>query len=141
MKNIYEIFDEVANSKTAKDRVLVLQFNQSYALKSVLKGMFDPNVQFVFDDVPPYKSSAAPPGLGYNNLHQEMKKVYLFVKDDPRASPNLTMRRREQLLIQLLESLESKEAEVFANMIRKKKNAVKGLTYGIVKEAFPDILA
>lgn len=141
MKNIYEIFDEVANAKTAKDRVLVLQFNQSYALKSVLKGMFDPNVQFVFDDVPPYKSSPAPPGLGYNNLHQEMKKAYLFVKDDPRASPNLTMRRREQLLIQLLESLESKEAEVFANMIRKKKNAVKGLTYGIVKEAFPDILA
>jgi len=66
MKNIYEIFEEVEKSKTAKDRVLVLQYNQSYALKSILKGMFDPTVEFIFDKIPEYKASDAPTRLGYN---------------------------------------------------------------------------
>jgi len=140
MKNIYEIFEEVEKSKTAKDRVLVLQYNQSYALKSILKGMFDPNIEFVFDKIPEYKASDAPPGLGYNSIHQEIQRAYLFEKNNPRTPPNLTMKRREEILIQILESMESKEAQVFANMIMKKKTSVKGLTYGIVKEAFPDIL-
>jgi hypothetical protein len=43
------------------------------------------------------------------------------------------------LLIQILEALEASEADVFMNMILKDLK-VKGLTYKIVQEAFPDLL-
>ena len=45
----------------------------------------------------------------------------------------------EKSLIQILETLEAKESEIFVNMLLKKQE-VKGLTPAIVKEAFPDIL-
>lgn len=139
LKNIYEIFDEVSRSASKKDAILVLQYNQSYALKSVLKGMFDPRVKFAITKIPPYKKSDAPPGLGYNSIHQEIHRAYLFVEGEPRAA-NLTPKRREEILIQILEVLESREAEVFANMLLKKTDAYKGITLDTVKKAFPDIL-
>lgn len=139
LKNIYEIFDEVGRAASKKDAILVLQYNQTYTLKSVLKGMFDPRVKFAITKIPPYKKSDAPPGLGYNSLHQEIHRAYLFVEGEPRAV-NLTLKRREELLIQILEVMESREAEVFANMLLKKTDAYKGITLDTVKKAFPDIL-
>jgi hypothetical protein len=139
LKNIYEIFDEVGRAASKKDAILVLQYNQTYTLKSVLKGMFDPRVKFAITEIPPYKKSDAPPGLGYNSLHQEIHRAYLFVEGEPRAA-NLTPKRREEILIQILEVMESREAEVFTNMLMKKHNAYKGITLDTVKKAFPDIL-
>ena len=54
-------------------------------------------------------------------------------------SPNLTPQRKEQILIQILEALEKREAEIYMNMLLKKQ-VVKGLDSKIVKEAFPDLL-
>jgi hypothetical protein len=39
----------------------------------------------------------------------------------------------------MLESMEAREAKIFEQMLSKKLK-VKGLTYGLVKEAFPEIL-
>ena len=65
MKNIYEIFDEYEKAATKEDRIRVLKNNRNYALLSVLKGTYDPTLQFVIDRIPLYKPSDAPPGLGY----------------------------------------------------------------------------
>jgi hypothetical protein len=139
MKNIYEIFEEFEKAPTKQDKINILRRNSNYALKSVLKGSFDPNVTFSIDKVPYYKPSDAPPGLGYTSIHQELGRVYLFEANNPRVAPTLTDKRKEQLLIQILEALEKKEAEVFMNMILKKQK-VKGLNADIVKEAFPDLI-
>lgn len=139
MKNVYEVFDELAQRTTKEDRLAVLRFNASYALKNVLKGTFDPNIQFVFEQAPEYKASDAPPGLGYTSIHQELGRAYLFEKGNPKVSPTLSQKRKEQILIQILESLEGREAEVFLGMLLKKQK-VKGLNYALVKEAFPDLL-
>lgn len=137
-KYVYEIFDEFEKAPTKQDKINILQNNKNnYALKNVLQGIFDPNIQFVFDKIPKYNISDAPTGLGYSNIHQEIGRVYLFQKDNPRVNPQLTQQRKEQLLIQILESLEAKEAEVFANMIMKKP-PTKGLTKKIVQEVFPE---
>jgi len=138
MKNIYEIFDEYEKASTKEERLQVLKRNGNYALRSVLKGTYDPNIQFNIEKVPLYKPSDAPPGLGYTSIHQELSRVYLFTANDPRTSANLTLKRKEQLLIQILEALEKREAEVFMNMLLKKQK-VKNLNASIVKEAFPDL--
>lgn len=138
-KNIYEVFDEFESAPTKKDKVAVLQRNSTYALKSILKGTFDPNVQFVIESVPYYGPSDSPPGLGYTSIHQEIDRAYLFEANNPKVDPNLSHNRKEQLLIQMLESLEKREAEIFMNMLLKKQK-VKGLTANVVKEAFPGLI-
>jgi hypothetical protein len=137
-KNVYEIFDEFEQAKTKKDKIDVLRRNVNYALRNVLQGTFNPNIQFIFEKIPNYKVSDAPVGLGYSTIHQELGRVYLFEKNNPKVSPQLTQKRKEEILIQVLESLEAREAEVYANMIMKKQN-VKGLDKKIAKEAFPEI--
>lgn len=139
MKNVYEIFDEFEKATNKQDKINILRYNQNYALKSVLKGTFDPNVEFTVKKIPKYKPSLDPAGLSQSSLLQEMGRMYLFEKNNPRTSPNLTEQRKEQILIQMLETLEAKEAQVLESMLLKKPK-VKGLTYNLVKEAFPDIL-
>jgi len=139
MKNIYEIFDEIAKAKNKNDRIAILRYNNSYALKNVLLGTYAPYINFVFDKIPTYKSSDSPPGLGYSSIHQELGRIYLFEKDNPKVNPNLSHKRKEELLIQILESLEAREAEVFANMILKKQK-VKNLDKKLVDEAFPGLI-
>lgn len=139
MKNIYEVFTELENTTSRKDRIDILRNNDSFALRNILKGTYDPNVNFAIKKVPLYKPSDAPPGLGYTSIHQELGRVYLFQTEHPRLPPNLSDSRREQILIQILEALEKREAEIFMNMILKKQ-IVQGLNVEIAKEAFPDLI-
>ena len=139
MKNVHEIFNEFEQRTTRHDKLAVLRFNASYALKQVLMGAFHPNVHFHFRELPEYTKSDSPIGLGYSTIAQEINRAYLFEIGHPKAPPGLTHERRKQLLIQILEALEAKEAEIYGNMILKNLN-VDGLTYDLVKEAFPDIL-
>ena len=138
VKNMYEIFGEFEKAATKADKIQVLDKNLSYPLRCVLRANFHPNIRFVIDKLPDYKPSDSPIGMGYMNMGNVIEKIYLFEKDNPRVSTNLTLERKTLLLVQILESLEAKEAEIFGAMILKKIK-VKGLTAAIVKEAIPDI--
>lgn len=139
MKAIYEILEEVEQRKTKEDKLAVLRYNTNWALRSVLKGVFDPNVQFTVKEIPAYKPSDDPPGLSQTSLHQELGRMYIFEVNNPKTSPTLTEQRKKEILIQMLESLEAKEAKVLEGVLTKKLK-VKGLTYDLVKEAFPDLV-
>lgn len=139
MKNIYEIFEEFEKAETRQQKIEVLRKNDRMTLRNVLQGAFHPAIKYNIKKAPEYKRSDSPPGLAYANLDTEFRRVYLFVEGSKKADPNLTPERREHLLIQLLETLEAKEAEVFMNMIMKNLK-VKGLTQKIVEEAFPGLL-
>jgi hypothetical protein len=138
-KNIYEVFDDFINAPTREEKIAVLHRNKGNALDAVLRGTFHPYIKYVFDEIPPYQKSDAPVGLGYTSLHQELSRVYLFEENNPRVSTNLTLDRKKYLLVQMLEALEAREAEVLANMLMKRQS-VKGLTYKLVQEAFPGML-
>jgi predicted Zn-dependent protease len=62
----------------------------------------------------------------------------LFKKGDATAE-KLSDEKRKQLLLQLIESLEPREAEVVIGILSKDLG-VKGLNYKFVKEAFPQLL-
>lgn len=138
MKNISEVFDEVEKAAPS-ERANVLRRNDSFALRNVLQGTFDPRISFTVKELPPYTPSDSPPGMGYSTIHSELGRIYLFQADNPRVSPDLTEKRKKEILIQILEVLEAREAEIFGNMLLKKQK-VKGLTAKVVKEAFPDLL-
>ena len=139
MKNIYEILDEFENVHTKKERMAVLEKNLSRVLVEVLELTYHPNYQWLITEMPhDYVFPDTPKGMGYMQLTTELRKFYLFRKGDP-AAARLTDRRRHELLIQLLESLEPREAEVVMGIFRKDLG-VAGLDYKFVKEAFPAML-
>ena len=138
-KNIYEVFDDFKNAKTKEERLTILRKNESWALKNVLMGAFNPLIKFTIKEIPKFKKEPVPPGFGYNHMTDALGKVYLFTEGHPNVSPNLTDKRKEELLIQILESLEGKEADVYAAML-KKDLKIPHLTPKLVGEAFPGLL-
>jgi hypothetical protein len=139
-KNIYEVFNEFKAASTKKDRIDVLRKNETWALRSVLVGGIDKKIEFDIDNIPEYKIEEVPPGMSYNHINNALTKVYLFMKNNPRTPAGLTEERKKQLLIQLLESMEPPEAEVYCNMI-KKDLKIPYLTEALVNEAFEGLLS
>jgi len=139
MKNIYEVFDEFEQAKSKKDRVAVIEKNLSKALVQVLEYTFHPSYRWKIKEMPDnYKIPDTPPGLSRCQLSTEIRKLYLFQEGHP-SSETLSQRKRDELFIQLIESLEPREAEVVIGIFQKDQG-VKGLDYKFVKEAFPELL-
>jgi hypothetical protein len=139
MKNIYEVFDEFETAKTKQQRMDIIGKNLSKVLTEVLQLGFHPQPKWYFDEIPEgYVIKDVPAGMSYAKLSTEMRKLYMFQKGNETAD-KLTDKKREQLLVELLQNLEPREAEVIMGIFRK-DFGVKGLDYKFVKEAFPAML-
>lgn len=140
IKNIHEILDEFDLATTKEQKKLVLQQNDLYHFKELLKYTFNPKYQFYVEDKFPsdYVKPDTVIGIRYAGIESEIRRTYLFVKGDPTAD-SLTEEKRKILLLQLLESFEPKEAEIFFNML-KKDLKIKGLTESLVREVYPELL-
>ena len=140
MKNIYEIFDDFEIADTKQEKLQVIGQNLSPLLVEVLRLTFHPDFQWKVKDYPDnyitdWQKSG---GLSECQLNTELRKLYMFQCGNLTAEA-LTPRKQNELLIQLLESLEPREAEVVVGIFRKDQG-VEGLTYEFVKEAFPQLL-
>jgi hypothetical protein len=140
MKNIYEIFDEFELAETKQERMKVIEKNLSQTLVDVLKMTYHPGFQWYIKEMPEgYQVPTANlPGLSVAQLSTQIRKLYLFRVGELTAE-KLTEQKRTELLLQILESLESREAEVIIGIFNKDQG-VKGLDYKFVKEAFPNLL-
>jgi hypothetical protein len=140
MKNIYEVFDEFEEADGKKEKMAVIEKNLSQTLVKVLEMTYHPGFEWFIDAMPDnYKvPTDVLPGLSPNQLSTQLRKLYLFRKGDPSAE-QLTPEKRNQLLLQILESIEPREAEVIIGIFQKDQG-VKGLTYKFVKEAFPTLI-
>lgn len=138
-KNLYEIFDEFESKPKREDKIAVLRLNNCYALQCVLRGAFDPRIKYLIKEIPPYQKSDSPPGMGYSSIALELDRIYLLEANHPRTPPNFSQKRREEILVQMLESIESRESDILAGMVMKRL-PVRGLTYKLVQETFPGLL-
>lgn len=140
MKNMYEIFDEVEAAKTEEEKIRVLQQNSSRFLFDILTFTFDERYQWIVNEIPHnyIPSQETVVGISRCRLNTELRRMYLFSKGN-RTAESLTERKRNELLITLLESLEPREAEVVLGIL-KKDQGVDGLTYDLVNKAFPSLL-
>ena len=128
---------EKAKSRQAKKAVLE-KYKGVEVLRHLLRGTFDPKVQWTITEQPDYaKDVETPEGAEPNTLYQELPNCSIFVKGHP-ASAKLKPQRAKELLIQILESLGDSEAALYMQML-KKKSKVKGLTSKLVLEVFPNM--
>jgi hypothetical protein len=139
-KNIHEVLEEIETAPHKEAAKAVLYYNMTPALRDVLRANFHPDIKFVIDEIPPYRENDAPIGLGDTSIHMEINRAYLFEQNHPKANPNLTLERRKQILIQILEALEAKEAKVYGDMLLKRIK-VKHLNKKLIEEVFPDIFS
>ena len=138
-KNIYEVFEEFRKASNKAERITVLRRNDTYALRNILLGAFHKGQKFTVKEMPDVRREPIPPGMAYNNMTGALDRVYLFTEGNPRTPAGLTDKRKNEILIQILESLEEKEADVFAGMLMKDLK-IPYLTEALVSEAFPGLL-
>jgi hypothetical protein len=102
-------------------------------MKIVLQYMFHPDVKFLLPEGdPPYRPSQFDnPGA----LFSEARRLYIFIEG---GNPNLSQVKRENLFIDLLQTIDQDEAKLIVAM-KDKKSPFKGLTKDVVVAAFPEL--
>ena len=132
---MHEIATKVNNAKDKPRKLKVLQEHDSVALRQVLKGAFDPKIEWLLPpgDVP-YTANDAPVGTEHTLLSQEAKRLYLFTKG---GDGTLKQNKREILFVQMLEGLCAEEAAFLVAVVNQRvNNEYKGFTANLVRDAF-----
>jgi len=134
-KYVFEVIEEAAAAQKTEDKVAILKKFENWALKDVLKGTFDPKIQW---ELPGGKApfTASDPHNHPSDLGREHKKFKYFAKGN--ISKNLTPTKRESIFLGILEGVHPKDAELLVNMINKKK--ITGLTPKVINTAFPNLI-
>ena len=131
MKAFVDIFRELDNASTEDQKIAILRSNSSPALFDLLRYGLSPTQVLYTDKVPTYTKDEAPDGLAFSHLYAEMKRFYLLTKDYP-----ISQERKEQILIQILESLGT-EAPIMEQLVTRK---FKSLSRDTVETAFPGLI-
>ena len=132
---ISEIFTKINNAKDKPKKIEVLRQYDSPGMRMILKGAFDPKIEWDLPEgTPPYIANEAPAGTEHTFLEVEAKRLYNFAKG---GNNTINKIRKETLFIQMLEGLHASEAKVLIDVKNKSLNKTyKGLTSDMVKEAF-----
>jgi len=135
-KYVFEVL-ELASKGSKQNKIKVLQENETWALKDVLKGTFDKNIEWNLPkgDVPYIASEE------HNHpasLHRENVNFKYFVKGF-KAGDSLPAFKREKIFLGIVESVHPQDAIAVINMINK--IPPEGITKNIVEEAFPGLLS
>jgi hypothetical protein len=125
-KYIIEQLEEI-NSNPEK----IYEYKDSNALKLLLEHAFNPSAKFVLPDGnPPYKEDPAPLGMSPANFVMELKRLYVFCREDLNAV------RRETLFVQLLENVHPTEAKLLlAVKDQSLSKLYKNITHKLVYDA------
>ena len=130
-----EVLTKVNNAKDKPKKIEVLRKYDTPGMRMILKGAFDPKIQWDLPEgTPPYIANEAPAGTEHTYLEVEAKRLYNFAVG---GNDQLNKIRKETLFIQMLEGLHASEAKVLIDVKNKSLNKTyKGLTSEMVKEAF-----
>lgn len=132
--SVAEFLEKVGKLRKTQEKIDALKANDSYVLRVILQGAFDPNVKWLLPEgVPPYK-----PNELVDQEHiliNEARKILYFVE----GFHDLPTPKREMMFIELLETVAPKDAELLC-AIKEKKLPFNGITLFHVKEAFPGLI-
>jgi len=132
-----EIVNEAIKIQKKVDKVAYLRQNNSKELRNILKLMYDKSLEFnIPSSAPPYTPTEHPDT--YGALYREARKLKYFVKGF--GGENLPQMKRENMFIEMLESVHPTDAELLVNMIAQKPlkglppSVINGLSPGLVPE-------
>lgn len=133
--SISEILNKIAELKTKNEKIDWLKKNESIPLKTVLRLIYDDNIEFLIPSTPPPWKKNSYVGVE-GMLYKETRRLRIFVKGG--GYENLNQVKREGLFISLLEDIDNGDAELLAkHMISH--TPVKGLTRKTLEEALPTL--
>jgi len=133
--SISEILNKIAELKTKNEKIDWLKKNESIPLKTVLRLIYDDNIEFLVPNTPPPWKKNSYVGVE-GMLYKETRRLRIFVKGG--GYENLNQVKREGLFISLLEDIDNGDAELLAkHMISH--TPVKGLTRKTLEEALPTL--
>jgi hypothetical protein len=131
--SVSEILKKCSEFPKKEEKVEALKVNCNEACKIVLQYMFHPQVKFLLPEgKPPFKYSQFNED---NMLHSEARRLYLFIEG---AGPELKPLKREQLFLDILQSVTPDDADLLLAM-KDKKSPYKGLTKEVAYAAFPEL--
>lgn len=130
-----EFLEKVGKLRKTQQKVEALRANDSYPLRVILQGAFDPNVVWLLPaGKPPYK-----PNEIVDQQHvliNDIRYITYFIKG---FHDNLPQVKREQMFIELLERVDPKDAELLC-AIKEKKLPFPGITLQHVVEGLPGLI-
>lgn len=132
---VAEFLEKVSKLKKKEDKVEALRMNDSYVIRTILQGAFDPRIKWLLPPgIPPYKVSQLVDQE--NVLIKDARKLVYFVEG---GGSHLKPLKRETMFVEFLESLAPTDAVLICN-IKEKKLPFKGITVDVINEAFPNFI-
>lgn len=132
---MHEILKKAGNQRSNANKIKLLREFDSPELRSLVKSSYDPGIRWLLPegDVPYDKKDYKLGDGSHKFLFTEISTLYHFVKG---GNPSLKQPKREQMFIELLESLHESEAELL--ILAKDKGLYKEykLSDNVVREAF-----
>jgi hypothetical protein len=129
-----ERINKINRIKNKAKIVAELQANDIFPVRTVLQGFFDDRIKFLLPegDVP-YKPNDLVDQQ--NVLIHDARKLVYFVEG---GAPNLKQFKREQMFIEMLETVDPGDAKMLI-LMKDKRVPWKNITKEIVAEAFPTL--
>lgn len=133
--SISEIIEKTNTFKTKQEKLEWLRKHNSLALRNILVLTYDKSKKLLLPDTePPYKPSEAHENHGM--LFNQSRKLKYFVEGFSPEGVNQI--KREQIFIEMLESVHKNDAKILIQMIQRKP--FKGITKELINEAFGEII-
>ena len=134
--SIAEILRKTSNLRSKQEKIEFLQKKNSLPLRNILILTYDKTkVLLLPETAPPYTPSESHENQGM--LYNQARKLKYFVEGF--APPGVNQIKREQIFIEMLESVHRDDAKVLIQMIERKP--FNGITKNIINEAFPGIIS
>lgn len=130
-----EVLELVSKQRSKAKKIEVLQEYDTDALRAILIWNYEA-VSMLPEGPVPYKPNESPKGTAHQQLSQEYKRLYHFVRGGNDALKPL---RRESMFIQLLEGLHEDEAALLVKVKDSRLEDLYKINLNIIKEAYPDI--
>jgi len=131
--SLAEIINSARKAETVEEKIAVLKANESPTIRDLLALMCDKRWEFDLPETaPPYKESEISESHGA--LYREMRKMPYFVKQ-MKQGQNLGRLRKEQLFIQMLETVDAEDAKLVLRMISKQP--YPDLAPEVINQAYP----
>lgn len=132
---MHEMLKKAGNQRSNANKIKLLREFDSPELRSLVKSSYDPNIEWLLPegDVPYNRKDFKLGDGSHKFLFTEIPTLYHFVKG---GNDSLKKPKREQMFIELLESLHESEAELLILAKDKGLHKEYKLSDNVVREAF-----
>lgn len=132
-RTIGEIFTAMDDVPTRKEKAQVIRDAQFPAFVGFLNILREKITwEYETRELPEMKIEAPPAGYSEDNLANQMRRLYLFRADETKIDG----KRKDEILVQMVEALSEKEAQILIALVTGSKMPAKMFTDKFVDDLF-----